>query len=294
MDTLALLCNLYGDGPQTLRRLREAGFGTLAALETLEGERLASLLRTSVRSARRFQSEGRLLRERSEPAPERQVATAQGSAPACLGAEAPDPLVADVLSAWRARDAQGGGPAGNASPPPPATPTRGGRHPVANTADAASLAALLALAGPDGELAERLVRAGVGSPEALRAADVLDLAGRGVGGYTRLLHLQFLARRARAAPAHGQEVPTATTVEAPTAADHAHVLVPARPPERRGGSARPAPPAAEPPLRFSPRDEAREGAHADLEAELERYAAREAEAPAVGPLEDAGSSGPFA
>ncbi|HVS17425.1 MAG TPA: helix-hairpin-helix domain-containing protein [Planctomycetota bacterium] len=271
MDNLALLCNLYGDGPQTLRRLREAGFGTLAALETLESERLASLLRTSVRSAKRFQSEGRLLRERSEPAPERQVALAQDDAP-----DAADPLVAGVLTVWRERDAQARSPAASAKPAPGAPPTPAVRS------SAASSASLAALVGADGALFERLVRAGVGSPEALSEADVLDLAGRGVGGYTHLLHLQFLARRAGASSAAG----------------HADVLVPARPPERRGSSGSPAPPAAEPALRFSPRSRPREAASTDLEAELVRFAARGAEAPAVGrdaaPVEDAGSSGPFA
>jgi hypothetical protein len=155
----------------------------------------------------------------------------------------------------------------------------------------------------DGELLDRLARAGVGTPKALCDADVLDLAGRGVGGYTRLLHLQFLARRGGLeAPAPGPRAPQAPSSGAgPSAAEvspDVDLIVPVRPPDRRAGAGRSAPTVEVPILRFSPRGEPPAAVRAVLEAELERFAAREVDGPAPGsealPLEDAGSSGPFA
>jgi hypothetical protein len=186
MDTLALLCNLYGDGPQTLRRLREAGCGTLAALETLESERLASLLRTSVRSAKRFQAEGRLLRERSEGSAERTPAR-RPSAEAVQPSPPKDVLVESVLSAWRERDARAG------DHPPALAVAHAVEVPRAPLP--ASREGLEGLDGMDAALLSRLRESGIESLAALREADVLDLAGRRVAGFTRLLHLQFLARR---------------------------------------------------------------------------------------------------
>src|SRR5688572_2175389 len=100
MDSLALLCNLYGDGPATLRRLREMGLASLEAIADAEPEKLAGILRTSVRSARRFQAEGRLLIARTaagEP-----TAAREASAPAEV--EPSDPLLKKVLETWRRLD----------------------------------------------------------------------------------------------------------------------------------------------------------------------------------------------
>lgn len=190
MDSLALLCNLYGDGPQTLRRLREAGCGTLAALESIESERLASLLRTSARAAKRFQTEGRLLRERSEPAPERAAKRRSNDASQNVEPAANDPLLAPVLIAWRDRDARVGSDLPASGPAP--LPDHSSHHARHAREDGSDLGGL---EGLDAVLLDRLHGAGVVSLLDLCTADVLDLAGRGIAGYTRLLRLQFLARR---------------------------------------------------------------------------------------------------
>src|SRR5262245_40076537 len=64
MDALALLCNLYGDGPATLRRLREAGCASVASLDGIPAEDLALILGTSPVGAQRFQREARHLLQR--------------------------------------------------------------------------------------------------------------------------------------------------------------------------------------------------------------------------------------
>ncbi len=64
MDALALLCNLYGDGPATLKRLRSAGCTSCEALGELEAGELAEILDASPPAARRFLREARVLLER--------------------------------------------------------------------------------------------------------------------------------------------------------------------------------------------------------------------------------------
>ncbi len=59
MDGLALLCNLYADGPVTLERLRAARVANLGELERAEPERLAAWLHASVPQARAFVEEAR-------------------------------------------------------------------------------------------------------------------------------------------------------------------------------------------------------------------------------------------
>lgn len=205
MDSLALLCNLYGDGPQTLRRLREAGCGTLASLESIESERLASLLRTSVRAAKRFQSEGRLLRERSEPAGERSSRARSSNEPTLRQASAAHPALNPVLVAWREHDAREGTDARAPGDTPTASTSK-----QPGTLVRLEGPSLEDLEGMDADLIACLRAAGVHSPRELCDADVLDLAGRGVAGYTRLLRMQFLARRRL-----GSEVERSTaTVEA--------------------------------------------------------------------------------
>ena len=68
MNGLALLCNLHADGPQTLRRLRQAGVHSVQDLERVPVESLARILRASPHLAQRFCSEARLLRQRIEGA----------------------------------------------------------------------------------------------------------------------------------------------------------------------------------------------------------------------------------
>jgi len=67
MDALALLCSLHADGPSTLKNLRQAGCGSLEAIESMEEESLSRVLGGPPAVARRFAREARHLRERLEP-----------------------------------------------------------------------------------------------------------------------------------------------------------------------------------------------------------------------------------
>jgi hypothetical protein len=61
MDGLALLCNLFADGPVTLRRLRAEQVASLEELERAAPENLAGWLHSSVPQARAFVEEARKL-----------------------------------------------------------------------------------------------------------------------------------------------------------------------------------------------------------------------------------------
>jgi hypothetical protein len=70
MDGLALLCNLFADGPVTLGRLRAAHVASLGELEREPPERLAVCLHASVPQARAFVEEARkLMRRLAEAGP---------------------------------------------------------------------------------------------------------------------------------------------------------------------------------------------------------------------------------
>jgi len=70
MDGLALLCNLFADGPVTLGRLRAAHVSSLSELERASPERLAEWLHASVPQSRSFLEEARkLLRRLAENPP---------------------------------------------------------------------------------------------------------------------------------------------------------------------------------------------------------------------------------
>jgi hypothetical protein len=120
MDSLALLCNLYGNGPATLRRLREAGCDAIPSLLELPVDELADLLVDSPDSARRFLREaGRLAARVSESVFEVEGSSSEGDfeeereAPSRVDEDAQelveagqDPLVEQALAAWRERDAR--------------------------------------------------------------------------------------------------------------------------------------------------------------------------------------------
>ena len=67
MDTMALLCNLYGNGPATLRRLRDAGCTTVEGLERAGIDQLSEWLADSPDAARRFLREAQRLNARVAP-----------------------------------------------------------------------------------------------------------------------------------------------------------------------------------------------------------------------------------
>jgi len=210
MDALALLCNLYGDGPATLKRLRTAGCDTFDALGELEAAELSEILGTSQPAARRFLREARVLLERVElrarDEEERPPLVARRAAPplpapttgfvdlvAPEAGEAASPLIDKVLQTWRERDARGGV-----------------EHDVeftaADEAVTASEAAEEARAvgtplrprivdGLNLGWCERLRSAGVDTLEALTGAEPLSLAQSIGAGLTQLMRVQFLARR---------------------------------------------------------------------------------------------------
>ena len=191
MDSLALLCNLYGDGPATLRRLRESGLASLDAIAEAEPERLAGVLRTSVRSARRFQHEGRILIERTaagDPAVPRET-------PAPEAVPSGDPLLAKVLETWRRLDDE-------AATPPSASQAAAPPFPSAEDVAFMNLDDA-AIDGLDSAQRERLAHAGIRTLEDLTGCDALHLATAEGIALTRVLHWQLLGRRALAGARRG-------------------------------------------------------------------------------------------
>jgi hypothetical protein len=162
MDGLALLCNLFADGPVTLARLRGARVATLADLERVTGERLAGLLHASVPQARAFADEARKL--------ERRLAEVEAEEPAHA------PILRPVVRAPDAHALVPETPAG-------ATLLRPGLLP-----------------GLDEALCARLVRQHVRTVQALGEFAGLELARRTGIPYSKLLELARQARRFAAPP----------------------------------------------------------------------------------------------
>lgn len=165
MNSLALLCNLYGEGPVTLRRLREAGCRTCDDIGKLDAAELARVLRGSRATAERFQREahglsGRTLGE-DEPA----------AALAC--APVAKPLVVEVTAGGEA-----------AAPERPAAVAHAGLELRPDLLD-----------GLDASACMKLRAHGVLTVEELAAADALDLSSVLDLPLTRAARLQFLARR---------------------------------------------------------------------------------------------------
>jgi hypothetical protein len=213
MDALALLCTLYGDGPATLERLREAGCASLEGLEELEPEELARILGLAPLAAERFLRESRLLFERigggvledEEP----QNGEHAGAAPAPDGSIR-GPVPSPISSNGR-RGRRGAG----------AAPSRAGSALRPDAID-----------GLDEELCARLRQHGIDSLESLARAQSLELSQDLEVGLTRVMRWQFLARR------HLEEVHSAKVLvpklrQAPTSEAVAASLAPA-------GTARPA------------------------------------------------------
>lgn len=189
MDGLALLCNLFADGPVTLKRLRVARIATLTELERVAPERLAEWLHASVPQARAFVEEARKLLGR--------LAEAAPAAEPALTLEArPARAVAAV------RDARA---AGERVLEPLVT----GVRPAAHSASLTLRPGLFP--GLDESVCARLHQQQVRSVQALSESAGLALARRTGIPYSTLLELARRARRflierssaaqARAAPA---------------------------------------------------------------------------------------------
>ncbi len=164
MDSLALLCNLYGQGPVTLRRLREAGCSTCDDVLCLEPTKLARALRTRRPAAERFQREARELAAR--------VGVLGGPAPAIESSELAEfsPPVAQVQEPEL-------------------------EAPTSVAGDGGEQLRTELLDGLDSTLCMRLRSLGIERVEDLARADALELARSLEVPVTRVVRLQFLARR---------------------------------------------------------------------------------------------------
>lgn len=173
MDSLALLCNLYGQGPVTLRRLREAGARTCDDVLCMEPVKLARVLRTRRPAAERFQREARELAAR--------VGTLGGPAPAIESNET-SPNPATPLAPPRAFERA---PEEHEAQQPTPLEVAAGHTPLrAELFD-----------GLDATLCIRLRAHGIERVEDLARADALELARSLEVPVTRVVRLQFLARR---------------------------------------------------------------------------------------------------
>ena len=233
MDALALLCTLHADGPTTLRRLRDAGCGSLEDLGHVSADRIAELLGVSPAAARRFQREAgnladRLGRQDLEPEEEAApAASAPSSVPdhtvlapappaASRGLDRTDRQVLErVIDRWRAEealeavnsqdvahlDASGRLAAIRAESrlSPSERPTlepaaRPTPEPALEPAGRPLIAG--ALDGLDERMSARLQAAGCETIESLVADSALELARRADLPFTLVRRLQFLAGRA--------------------------------------------------------------------------------------------------
>lgn len=124
MDALALLCNLHGDGPETLRRLRAAGCLDLAQVGELPRAQLDRLLGRGSLAAERFRREGRLLEKRLVG----DVALTDGVvATGALGGSEPQGRAQDSNELREWLDAGTGGRGAEATPAPEARPSAGSK-----------------------------------------------------------------------------------------------------------------------------------------------------------------------
>lgn len=204
MDGLALLCNLFADGPVTLRRLRAASLKHLAELERAEPAALAEVLHSSVSQARAFAEEARkLVRRLAEVAPAPRMAQAAKPAPERFGRVAVE--TASIST--------------RVSGPPP-------------TAGAEVLTPGL-FAGLDEALCARLARHQVRTVQALGEFAGLTLARRTGIPYSTLLELSRASRRHAEQRTRARQAPPSTTRTAPP---RDVTLVPFRPEPKRAPS----------------------------------------------------------
>ncbi len=212
MDALALLCNLYGDGPQTLDRLRRAGIASLDAVQRRDPKDLADILGFTGAATQRFQVQATQLEQRflgppADPKPatvevpalasaqEFALPTAVGPAfeasSGRAGSGTSHPLVEQALAEWRKRDDED---------PPAALPSLDSEDefkPLVLQVACTPATALRpgTLDGLDERLCAQLRVLGLQTLEEFVAAMGLDISQRLDIGLTRIMRLQFLARR---------------------------------------------------------------------------------------------------
>ncbi len=190
MDALALLCNLYGDGPATLRRLREAGCADFASVESMAPHDLAVILASSPVAARRFQREAKLLLERAGP-----ESSSAASSVAEHASNSPRDVVLDrALAAWREMDSRDG-PETEPVDELARDPRDGRPLRVDERGEIGLVLRADLLDGLDSNCCARLRQIGVETAEDLVACEPLDLAATVGIPLTRLMRFQSLARR---------------------------------------------------------------------------------------------------
>jgi hypothetical protein len=186
MDGLALLCNLFADGPVTLKRLRLAGVENLGALERAAPARLAEWLHASLPQAQAFAEEARkLVRRLSEENP-LLASRPEPAAAVRTAVPAPTPVAPAPAPAH-------GGPAGSQLLTPGLFP------------------------GLDEALCARLALHQVRTVQALGEFAGLALARRTGIPYSTLLELSRQSRRFSAERARGARVAEAPAWSAPAA-----------------------------------------------------------------------------
>jgi hypothetical protein len=206
MDALALLCNLYGDGPATLRRLREAGCATFASLERIAPDDLAVILASSPVAARRFQREARLLLERAGEDAEGETFEETPDA-----TETHDAVLERAISAWRELDSKSDATA--TATDDERDPRADRRRAAVESADRETPLRPDLFDGFDADTCAKLRVIGIESAEDLVACDGLDLASAVDLPFTRLIRFQALARRMLGIPS------TTSIIPAPRAQD---------------------------------------------------------------------------
>ena len=195
MDALALLCNLHADGPATLQRLRRAGCASLESLLEMDALALSEHVGQDERFAERVLREGELLAARLEGVEweddedefEDEESSEEELAAEDDAEEFDEEEVERVLDTWRDLDR---------STPPSAPNVYVEPQPAIDPrVDAELGTAGIHNLAPD--LCARLGELGVRTLRDLADAPTLELAGRIPLAFTRLKHLQFLARRER-------------------------------------------------------------------------------------------------
>ncbi len=196
MDALALLCTLHADGPTTLGALRQQGCHALDDLQDLDPDLLERTLGGGARRVARFLSEARALEQRlGEDWPEEERGLEAGFPEAARvaseqagGEAAGRPVIEGVLDQWRRRDA-------SAPQAPQGDPDMVPRPTPATAGPPETLLRLAQLDGLDAGLLDQLEGEQVFSVEDLVEADMLVLAASCGQQYTKLLRLQFMAKR---------------------------------------------------------------------------------------------------
>jgi hypothetical protein len=266
MDSLALLCNLHGDGPATLAGLRKLGCFDLSTVLLLDKVILATLFGESEKVAARFSREARVLADRlGEPvqeleremnsevekpvetelqvepiessrddyaatldidefAPELE-ATASETLTPFPALSRVDTASAELLGMTPRSEPMLSGP----SDPIARTAPKGvvvnavlefwsrldGREPPANFT-ASSHLRHAPIEGFPQSAAEQLCAAGIETLEEFVEAEILELVSKSDLPYTKLAHLQFLARKALGPNSRPEPVATLSPEPAPS------------------------------------------------------------------------------